>query len=101
MLNENPSLNQNEHTDFESFYDHAPIAYLALDREKNIHEINAAAAEILGINKNVAIGKNIISFLDGNDKKYFSELFIKSFEKKEKIAFFKQQVLTHLIFSQH
>ncbi len=86
MLNENPSLNQNEHTDFESFYDHAPIAYLALDREKNIHEINAAAAEILGINKNVAIGKNIISFLDGNDKKYFSELFIKSFEKKEKIA---------------
>lgn len=84
MKNADPVQKHNH--GFESFYDYAPIAYLTLDEEKIIREINLTTAEILGIEKSKAVGKNFISFVAERDKEKFNEKFLRSIEKNERLA---------------
>ena len=49
---------------FFNLFDHAPIGYFTFDKDGNILEVNHTSAELIGLEKNHLIDKNLSHFID-------------------------------------
>src|ERR1044071_8246160 len=52
---------------YENLYELAPVAFLALDKQACICEINAKGASLLGFRSNWLIGRPFLTFVAKND----------------------------------
>jgi PAS domain S-box-containing protein len=55
---------------FATLYDMSPVAYITLNREGNIEQVNAAAEELLGCEAERIIGKSLSEFLPDPEPLY-------------------------------